>query len=80
MPGVFSEETPQKFQCSRAKCTSAATTALHWRNPNIHKHGRSKTWLACPEHHAFLVDFLASRDFLLNISALETNVNTQHAQ
>ncbi|WP_369828696.1 hypothetical protein [Cryobacterium sp. M91] len=31
-----------------------------------------KTWLACDEHVDYLREFLASRDFPLTVSALET--------
>jgi len=41
-----------------------------WRNPKIHTDGRTKTWLACAEHVDFLRDYLAARDFFLEVKPL----------
>lgn len=57
--------------CSRAGCRSAATTRLDWRNPRIHSADRVKTWLACDEHVDYLREFLAARDFPLQVAALD---------
>lgn len=40
---------------------------LVWMNPMIHCDGRTKTWLACSEHVDYLKDFLAQRNFLLEV-------------
>jgi hypothetical protein len=50
-------------RCSRAGCTEAATTRIEWRNPRIHDASRTKVWLACDEHRAYLVEFLEARAF-----------------
>jgi hypothetical protein len=52
-------------KCSRSGCSSAAIFKLNWRNPKIHTDGRTKVWLACEQHHPFLVDYLDSRGFYL---------------
>ncbi len=52
------DETPV---CSRKGCRSAATTQLLWNNPKIHTPERRKIWLGCPEHAAWLEDYLQSR-------------------
>lgn len=57
--------------CSRAGCRCAATTEIRWRNPRIHVDGRSKTWLACDEHTVFLREFLAARDFPLEVAPFD---------
>ncbi len=57
--------------CSRAGCRAHATHRIDWRNPRIHAEDRRKTWLACDEHVGFLRDFLAARDFPLEVSPLE---------
>lgn len=53
--------------CSRAGCREPAAWTILWRNPKIHTAERRKTWLACDAHIAFLRDFLASRDFPLEV-------------
>lgn len=60
-------ETAERLQCSRAGCTAVATQAITWRNPKIHRDERHKTWLACDEHLQVLHDFLAARDFPIDI-------------
>lgn len=62
------------YECSRAGCRARADWAILWRNPKIHPVDRRKTWLACEEHLAYLREFLAARDFPLEVvpvSALE---------
>jgi hypothetical protein len=60
--------TPEhRFACSRAGCREAARWAILWRNPRIHDADRRKTWLACPEHLETLREFLAARDFPLEV-------------
>ena len=53
--------------CSRAGCREPATWRIDWRNPRLHDAARTKTWLACDEHRGFLADFLAARDFPLEV-------------
>ncbi|MGW9112372.1 hypothetical protein [Microbacterium sp. NPDC055683] len=55
--------------CSRAGCSEPAEWSIVWRNPRIHTGGRTKTWLACTEHVGYLRDFLATRDFPLEVLA-----------
>jgi hypothetical protein len=57
--------------CSRAGCRRPAAWRIDWRNPRLHDAARRKTWLACDEHRAFLTDFLAARDFPLEVAAIE---------
>jgi hypothetical protein len=54
---------PDRHTCSRAGCSETATSRVEWRNPRIHGPERTKIWLACDEHVAYLRDFLAARDF-----------------
>jgi hypothetical protein len=56
--------------CSRAACRAPATWRIDWRNPRIHAADRRKTWVACDEHRDFLRDFLATRDFPVEVSPL----------
>jgi hypothetical protein len=56
---------PIAAKCSRAGCTSSATTSLVWANPGIHKNGKTKTWLSCQDHLDYLRSFLTDRSFLL---------------
>lgn len=56
-------------ECSRAGCRHDATTRIVWRNPRIHSVDREKIWLACDEHVTFLYDYLAARDFPVQIRA-----------
>lgn len=69
--GAFAPEV----SCSRAKCDSAATQRLEWRNPRIHEPDRIKIWLACDEHLEFLLGFLSSRDFPLRVLPVDAPVN-----
>jgi hypothetical protein len=57
-------------ECSRAGCRALAEWRIEWRNPRIHTGDRRKTWVACREHVDYLRDFLAARDFPLEVSAL----------
>jgi hypothetical protein len=54
-------------RCSRAGCTEAATARIEWRNPRIHEESRTKVWLACDAHRAYLTDFLEARAFPLRV-------------
>ncbi len=55
--------------CSRAGCRAAATWQVIWRNPRIHATDRRKIWAACDEHVGYLHDYLAARDFPVEVAA-----------
>lgn len=55
--------------CSRAGCSAAAEWNVVWRNPRIHTADRRKVWTACDEHVAYLRDYLAARDFPVEVVA-----------
>jgi hypothetical protein len=52
---------PAAALCSRKACRAGAQWQLLWNNPRIHTPERRKTWLACPEHRAWLEDYLRTR-------------------
>ena len=56
--------------CSRAGCRATAAWRIDWRNPRIHAADRRKTWVACDEHVGYLRDFLATRDFPVEVAPL----------
>lgn len=56
-----------RLTCSRAGCGAEAAHAIRWRNPKIHAADRRKTWLACDAHLEYLQEFLATRDFPLEV-------------
>ncbi|MEU1973731.1 hypothetical protein ABZ477_18900 [Microbacterium sp. NPDC019599] len=58
--------------CSRAACRATASWRIDWRNPRIHTADRRKTWVACDEHVDYLRDFLATRDFPVEVAPLRT--------
>jgi hypothetical protein len=62
---------PERFTCSRAGCRAAASWSIAWRNPKIHTAERRKVWLACDEHVEFLQEFLAARDFPLEVTPVD---------
>lgn len=62
-------------ECSRAECRAAAAWRIDWHNPRIHTAGRRKTWVACEEHVAYLRDYLAARDFPLEVGPLTPEVH-----
>ena len=64
-------------KCSRAGCTNPAVTRLEWRNPRIHAADRIKIWLACDEHHDFLLGFLTSRNFPVRTHAFADAVDVE---
>lgn len=68
---LFGGETATPRKCSRAGCAASATRAVVWRNPKIHAPERRKVWLACPEHLDFLREFLAARDFPLEVREVD---------
>ncbi len=57
-------------ECSRAGCRDTATWLITWRNPRIHAADRRKEWVACDAHVGYLRDFLAARDFPLDVGPL----------
>ena len=65
---------PDRETCSRASCVADATWRVHWRNPRIHGPERVKVWLACDEHVDYLRDYLASRDFPVEVTDLDAVV------
>ncbi len=58
---------PARPTCSRAGCRAAATWTVNWRNPRIHSEDRVKVWLACGEHVDYLREYLAARDFPVEV-------------
>lgn len=58
-------------ECSRAGCRATAEWVVAWRNPRIHTADRRKLWSACDAHVAYLREFLAARDFPVEVSRLE---------
>lgn len=60
---------PAGSECSRAGCREASAWRIEWRNPKIHDESRRKIWLACDEHVDFLREFLAARDFPIEVIA-----------
>jgi hypothetical protein len=57
-------------RCSAKGCRAEAVVDLRWRNPRIHDATRVKHWLACPDHVAYLSDYLSIRGFLLETAPL----------
>lgn len=68
---------PSSDPCSRAGCRSDASWQVVWRNPRIHTPDRRKIWLACDEHGEYLRDYLAARDFPVELSPFLAS--TEHA-
>lgn len=66
---ILPSDEPDTLACSRAGCRTQARWRIDWRNPKIHTADRRKTWLACDEHVEFLREFLAARDFPLEVLA-----------
>ncbi|MFT4052381.1 MAG: hypothetical protein QM677_09045 [Microbacterium sp.] len=56
--------------CSRAGCRAAARWQVIWRNPKIHAADRRKVWTACDAHVGYLRDYLAARDFPVEVAPL----------
>ncbi len=69
-----------EFSCSRAGCRDEANWAIKWRNPKIHSEDRRKTWLACDPHLETLREFLAARDFPLEVEAITVLAGSAHAE
>lgn len=59
---------PSSNPCSRAGCRTEASWQVIWRNPRIHTVDRRKVWLACDEHREYLRDYLAARDFPVELA------------
>jgi len=57
--------------CSRAGCRADALWQVVWRNPRIHATDRRKVWAACDEHVTYLRDYLAARDFPVQVVAFD---------
>lgn len=57
-------------ECSRAGCRTAARWQVIWRNPRIHSVDRRKVWTACDAHVDYLRDYLAARDFPVEVAPL----------
>ena len=53
--------------CSTRECENPAKFLIEWSNPKIHT-GRTKKWLACPDHRQFLIDYLRYRNFPYEVS------------
>ncbi|UOQ58484.1 hypothetical protein MUN78_06535 [Leucobacter allii] len=70
-PSILGDAAEHRFACSRAGCRAEAASAILWRNPRIHAADRRKTWLACAEHLEVLRDFLAARDFPLEVRGID---------
>ena len=47
---------------------------MNWRNPRIHGPERVKVWLACDEHRDWLRDYLASREFPVEVTPLAVSL------
>lgn len=58
--------------CSRAGCRADAAWQVIWRNPRIHTADRRKIWAACDAHVDYLRDYLAARDFPVEVAELTT--------
>ena len=57
--------------CSRTGCSAPASWQVQWRNPRIHSPERRKIWTACDDHVAYLRDYLAARDFPVDVVAID---------
>jgi hypothetical protein len=50
---------------------AVASVELLWRNPKVHAADRVKTWLSCPDHQQYLVDYLQVRGFFLGLKEIQ---------
>lgn len=57
--------------CSAKGCRDEGVWAIRWNNPRLHTPERRKVWLACERHRDELRDFLALRDFVKDVVAVE---------
>jgi hypothetical protein len=53
--------------CSAKGCRAAATHAVIWRNPRLHRPDRRKVWTACPDHRGHLSSYVDLRGFLIEV-------------
>ena len=58
-------------RCSAAGCVDTAVARVNWRNPRIHAPERRKIWAACGDHVDYLRDYLAARDFPVDVVAFD---------
>lgn len=58
-------------RCSASGCADDAQFRVNWRNPRIHGPERVKVWLACPAHREHLADYLSTRGFPVQVSAID---------
>ncbi|MFE1645243.1 hypothetical protein [Microbacterium sp. P01] len=65
--------------CSRAGCRVPARWRVEWRNPRIHAADRRKTWVACDDHVAYLREFLAAREFPVEVALLHSGAGVDGA-
>jgi len=63
------------MRCSAAGCSRDAVFRVNWRNPRIHSDDRVKVWLACDEHGDTLRDYLSSRGFPVQVTALDVELD-----
>jgi hypothetical protein len=59
--------------CSAKGCRAEAVWSLLWNNPKLHTPDRRKSWLACQEHRATLVEFLSARQLLRDVEPLDSS-------
>jgi hypothetical protein len=71
---------PAAEECSRAGCRAGAAWRIEWRNPKIHDETRRKVWSACDEHVDYLREFLAARDFPLEVLPLDVLPLESHTE
>ncbi|HLP22939.1 MAG TPA: hypothetical protein VK139_02720 [Microbacteriaceae bacterium] len=71
MIGTVDAVGPHEPTCSRAGCEATGAWQVRWRNPRIHGEERVKVWLACAEHCDYLREFVAARNFLIDVVPLE---------
>lgn len=67
---IFDDSEGSDPVCSRAGCRAAARWRIDWRNPRIHGPERRKSWTACDDHVGYLRDFLAAREFPVEVEPL----------
>lgn len=72
--GGVGSDAPE--QCSAAGCSQTAAWRVNWRNPRIHSADRVKVWLACAEHRSTLADYLGTRGFPVQVTALDEPVES----
>jgi len=68
-------EAPSAPICSRAGCLADAAWNVYWRNPRIHDITRVKVWLACDEHRTYLSEYLAAREFPVQVTPLAEKID-----